>query len=186
MSSPLQEPNFRLGDGVGFNSHTNSLDSGEADEAETNQLSSKHHPVPDQVCIHRTDGETSTTLTIVEHKPSHKLPMEHLRIGLRPMGIWNDMDRSNKIPTNEGERLKYDAERNVYLAIVQEYQAMIQEGLEHSYVTNDIARVLLHVPHDDPSTLYHVFCGPNSEVDDELDQGLLEPETSVPRVLCCV
>lgn len=73
---------------------------------------------------------TSTTLTIVEHKPSHKLPMEHLRIGLWSMGLWDDRVRLNKIPTTEGKTLKYDTEHNVYLAIAQIYHVMVQEGLE--------------------------------------------------------
>jgi hypothetical protein len=42
---------------------------------------------------------------------------------------------------------------------------MIQEGLEYSYVTNGIARVLLRVLYNDPSTLYYFLYDPNSEVD---------------------
>ncbi|PLN79964.1 hypothetical protein BDW42DRAFT_171909 [Aspergillus taichungensis] len=181
---PAARAEFGLGDGVRFDSHANSLDSSEANEAEANQLSSIHHPEPNQVCIHRIDGETSTLLTSVEYKPPHKLSMEHLRIGLRPMDLWKDMVRSNKISMDEGEKLKYDAERNVCIAIVQEYHVMIQEGLEYSYVTNGLARVLLRVPHDDPSTLYYFYWDPDSEVDGEFDQSFLEPRTSVARVLC--
>lgn len=55
---------------------------------------------------------------------------------------------------------------------------MIQEGLEYSYVTNGVARVLLRVPYDDPSTLYYFFCDPNGE------QSLSESKTSVARILC--
>ncbi|QQK47612.1 Protein kinase-like domain [Penicillium digitatum] len=69
-------------------------------------------------------------------------------------------------------------ERLVYSAIVQQYHVMIQEGLEYSYVTNGVARILLRVPYDDPSTLYYFFCDPNSE------QSLQEPNTSIARVLC--
>ncbi|QQK46652.1 Protein kinase-like domain [Penicillium digitatum] len=69
-------------------------------------------------------------------------------------------------------------ERLVCSAIVQEYHVMIQEGLEYSYVTNGVARILLRVPYDDPSTVYYFFCDPNSE------QSLQEPKTSIARVLC--
>jgi hypothetical protein len=88
------------------------------------------------------------------------------------------MVRSNKITTDHAEKLKYNAERLVCSAIVQEYHVMIQEGLEYSYITNGVARVLLRVPYDDPSTLYYFLCDPNSE------QGLQEPNTSIARVLC--
>jgi hypothetical protein len=65
-------------------------------------------------------------------------------------------------PTNQEAKLRYNAERLVCSALVQEYHVMIQEGLEYSYVTNGIARVLLRVPHDDPGTLYYFLCDPNS------------------------
>lgn len=42
---------------------------------------------------------------------------------------------------------------------------IIQEGLEYLIVTNGIARVLLRVLYDDPSTLYYFLYNPNSEVD---------------------
>lgn len=61
-------------------------------------------------------------------------------------------------------KLRYNAERLICSAIVQEYHVIVQEGLEYSYVTNGIARILLRIPRDEPSTLYYFFCDPNSEV----------------------
>lgn len=61
---------------------------------------------------------------------------------------------------------------------------MIQDRLEYSYVTNGIARVLLRVPQDNPSTLYYFFCDPNSEVDPEVDYNSQLLRTSVARTLC--
>ncbi|KAJ5852484.1 uncharacterized protein N7529_011869 [Penicillium soppii] len=60
------------------------------------------------------------------------------------MDLWKNIG-SNKIPTDHEEKLKYNAEQLVCSADVQEYNVMIQEGLEYSYVTNGIARVLLRV-----------------------------------------
>lgn len=88
------------------------------------------------------------------------------------------MVRLNNITTDHAEKLKYNAERLVCSAIVQEYHVKIQEGLEYSYVTNGVARVLLRVPYDDPSALYYFLCDPNNE------QRLQEPKTSIARVLC--
>ncbi|CAG7934244.1 unnamed protein product [Penicillium olsonii] len=178
---PAARDEFGLGDGIQFSNHTNSLTENETPEADASQPSSIHHPRPDQFCIHRVDDTTTTLLTSVEYKPPHKLSVATLRMGLRPMDLWKDMVRSNKIPTNQEAKLRYNAERLVCSALVQEYHVMIQEGLEYSYVTNGIARVLLRVPHDDPGTLYYFLCDPNSDVDMEMEATL--ENTSVARTL---
>ena len=175
---------FGLGDGIQFSNHTNSLSRNETFETDTSQLSSTPNPRPDQFCVHRVDGNTNTLLTTVEYKPPHKLPIATLRMGLRPMDLWKQMVRSNKIPTDQDAKLRYNAERLVCSAIVQEYHVMIQEGLEYSYLTNGIARVLLRVPQDEPTTLYYFFCDPHSEVDTAADKFSQLSKTSVARVLC--
>ena len=175
---------FGLGDGIQFSNHTNSLGGNETIEADTSQSTRTFHPRPDQFCIHRVDGNTNTLLTTVEYKPPHKLPVATLRMGLRTMDLWKDMVRSNKIPTDQDVELRYNAERLVCSAIVQEYHVMIQEGLEYSYLTNGLARVLLRVPQDEPTTLYYFFCDPHSEVDPTGDIISQLSKTSVARVLC--
>lgn len=175
---------FGLGDGISFDNHTNSFNPSDGSAANASQPSSIHHPRPDQFCIHRVDGNTSTLLTTVEYKPPHKLSVENLRVGLRKMDLWKYMVRSNKVTTDHAEKLIYNAERLVCSAVVQEYHVMIQEGLEYSYVTNGIARVLLRVPYDDPSTLYYFLCDPNREVDGGIEQDFQDLKTSIARVLC--
>ncbi|THC89327.1 hypothetical protein EYZ11_011230 [Aspergillus tanneri] len=181
---PPARDEFGLGDGIQFSNHMNSLNENEAIEADASQPSSVHRPRPDQFCIHRVDGNITTLLTTVEYKPPHKLSVATIRMGLRPMDLWKDMVRSNKIPTNQEAKLRYNAERLVCSAIVQEYHVMIQEGLEYSYVTNGISRILLRVPRDDPNTLYYFFCDPNSEVNPEVEDSFQLLKTSVARVLC--
>lgn len=61
---------------------------------------------------------------------------------------------------------------------------MIQEGLPYSYLTNGFAYVLLHVPEEDPSTLYYYLFEPNLEVNLEENQVSLQPKTAVDKVLC--
>ena len=46
---------------------------------------------------------------------------------------------SQKTPTNQKAKSKYNAEELVCSAIVQQYHVMIQGGLEYSYMTNGIA-----------------------------------------------
>ncbi|KAJ5161021.1 hypothetical protein N7492_006413 [Penicillium capsulatum] len=175
---------FGLGDGIQFSNHANSLARNEAFEADANQLSSTPHPRPDQFCIHRVDGNTNTLLTTVEYKPPHKLPVAALRMGLRPMDLWKTMVRSNKIPTDQDAKIRYNATRLSCSAVVQQYHAMFEEGCEYSYVTNGLNRILLRVPQDEPTTLYYFFCDPHSEVDPAGDITSQLSMTSVARVLC--
>ncbi|KAJ5993179.1 hypothetical protein N7451_008903 [Penicillium sp. IBT 35674x] len=175
---------FGLGDGIQFSNHTHSLSRDDTVGADESHLSSTPHPRPDQFCIHRVDGNTNTLLTTVEYKPPHKLPVAALRMGLRPMDLWKTMVRSNKIPTDEHAKLRYNAERLACSAVVQEYHAMFEEGCEYSYVTNGLTRILLRVPHDEPTTLYYFLCDPHNEVDPAGDTTSQLSKTSVARVLC--
>lgn len=59
---------------------------------------------------------------------------------------------------------------------------MIQKGLEYSYVTNGITRVLLYIRQNDPSTLYYFLCNPNSKVNIEIEATFTN--TSITRTLC--
>lgn len=180
---PGAQEEFRLGNGVLFDSHTNSLNENAVAETDTNNPSSSPDGIPDQYFIHRVDDSTATILTTVEYKPPHKLSLEDLRIGLSDMDLWKKMVRANKTPNNETDGLVYKKQRLVCSAIVQEYHVMIQYGLEYSYLTTGFALVLLWVPREKPSTLYYHLCEPNQEVDGG-DENLQQPSTSIARVLC--
>lgn len=180
---PEARQRFRLGNGVRFDNHANALDEAEVDLPE-DKPANLHRSRPDQFCIHRIDDNNTTLLTTVEYKPPHKLSVENLRVGLRPMGFWEAVVKPDSIPVDEAARLKHNAERLVGAALVQEYHVMIQEGLGMSYLTNGLAQVLLHIPYDDPSTLCYYLCEPNMDVNAEDDQSFQQPTTAIARVLC--
>ncbi|KMP01883.1 hypothetical protein CIRG_02022 [Coccidioides immitis RMSCC 2394] len=175
---PQAREEFCLGDGVQFEDHANSLDEVE-DESEADPWLSR----PDQSCIHRVDGDTKSLLTTMEYKPPHKLSLENLRSGLRPIDFYHEIVESNIIPTGGPEKLRYNATRLAGSAIVQEYHVMIQEGLEYSYLSTGLANVQLHVPFDDPATLYYDLGAPNLDVDADTG-GSGGPKTEIERVLC--
>ncbi|KAL4821546.1 hypothetical protein BDW67DRAFT_190958 [Aspergillus spinulosporus] len=165
---PAARAEFRLSDGVRFESHARSLVADEADLPKPKPKQPKKPPPKlDQDCIHRIDGDKRTLLTTVEYKPPHKLSVQNLRAGLRPMHFWK------KNPRLTGS------------ALVQEYSVMIEAGLEYSYVTNGLALVLLRVDYDEPGTLYYHLCEPNREIG-QVDNFnyLLQPLTAVSRILC--
>lgn len=174
---PAAREEFLLGDGIWFDNHTNALTENQA------EVAISRRPRPDQFCIHRVDGSANTLLLTVEYKPPHKLSVENLRARLRPMNLWEELVQKSHIPTDPAEKLQYNAEVLVNSAVVQAYDVMIEEGRAYSILTNGLARVLLHVPYDDPATLYYHLCEPNKEID-EVGQGLQQPQTSVARVLC--
>ncbi|KAJ5471927.1 hypothetical protein N7539_008496 [Penicillium diatomitis] len=127
-------------------------------------------------------GDALILLT-VEYKPPHKLSVETLWAGLRPMELWEEIFKCNTVPTDPVEKLRYNAERLVDSAIVQAYDVMIEEGRADAILTNGLARVL-HVPYNDPATLLYHFCEPHTEINGEDLLNLRQPKTSVARVLC--
>ncbi|KAJ5350271.1 hypothetical protein N7541_007998 [Penicillium brevicompactum] len=57
---PAAREEFQLGDGMQFSNHKNSLNEDEAAEVEANELPSPSQPRPDQFCINRVDGASTT------------------------------------------------------------------------------------------------------------------------------
>lgn len=185
---PEARRRFRLGDGVWFESHTNSLEDNAPQKDGTfddeDRSSTLSRPRPDQFCIHRTDAKNSLLMT-VEYKPPHKLTVENLRVGLQPrMDFWIDVVQRQEIPTDKAEKLKYNAEQIVGSVLTQEYHVMIWEGLEVSYVTIGPALVLLRIPEDDPGTLLYFICEPNMEINENDDDSYRQPRSAIARVLC--
>ncbi|EGD95585.1 hypothetical protein TESG_03058 [Trichophyton tonsurans CBS 112818] len=178
--SPDARNDFFLGEGVMFENHANTID--EDDDTSALNRQNSRRSIPDQFCVHRVDDGVNTLLTTVEYKPPHKLAVEHLRVGLREMNLWEEVVQRDTIPTEENAKLIYNAEQITASTLVQEYHVMINEGLEFSYVTNGLAYVLLCVQRDDPSTLYYYLCEPNKV--DLGDVRILQPKTAVARVLC--
>ncbi|GIK07190.1 hypothetical protein Aspvir_002846 [Aspergillus viridinutans] len=181
---PAAQERFRLGNGIAFDNHAHTLDDSEDSDEGVLDISSSRHPRADQFCIHRVDGATNILLTTVEYKPPHKLSVEHLRKGLRPMEFWKEVVNRNEIPVEKNQKLIYNAEQLANSVLAQEYHVMIQEGLEYSYITNGLALVLLRVPYHDPSTLYYYPCEPNREVNVDDSASFQEPATTIGRVLC--
>jgi hypothetical protein len=173
---------LRLGNGFRFDSHTNALDEEAAEARERDTTSGRMQP--DQFCVHRLDGDSSTLLMTVEYKPPHKLSTENLCAGLRPMNFWEEVVNTETIPTDRAEKLRYNAARLTGAAMVQEYHVMIQEGLAYSCLSTGIALVFLYVPEEEPTTLYYHLCVPNEDVRSMGEGNSQQPVTAVARLLC--
>ncbi|KKK12260.1 hypothetical protein ARAM_002694 [Aspergillus rambellii] len=178
---PEAEVQFQLGRGVIFDNHANALD--DADPS-GDELLNPHRFRPDQFCIHRKNSNDTALLTTVEYKPPHKLSVENLRAGLQTMDFREIVVETDTTLLDNAEKLTHNAKQLVGSVLAQEYHVMIQEGLEFSYITNGLAQVLLHVPHDDPSTLYYYLCEPSMDGTVEDNESFQQPFTAIARVLC--
>ncbi|EEQ30518.1 hypothetical protein McanMca71_000776 [Microsporum canis] len=175
---PEARVSFTLGEGVMFENHTNIIE----EDNDNISVIDGRRSIPDQFCIHRRENGILRLLTTVEYKPPHKLPVEYLRTGLRPMNLWKEVIKRDP-PKDEEAKLIYNAEQITASVLVQEFDVMIREGLEYSYITNGLAYILLRIDRDDPTTLYYHLCEPNMEISPEETQ-ILQPKTSIARVLC--
>jgi hypothetical protein len=180
--NPAACEELRLGHGFRFDSHSNALDEEAAEAHERDAASGRMQP--DQFCVHRLDGDSSTLLMTVEYKPPHKLSTENLCAGLRPIEFWEEVVNSETIPTDGAEKLRYNATRLTGAALVQEYHVMIQEGLTYSWLSTGIALVFLYVPEEEPTTLCYHLCVPNEDVRSMGEGSFQQPVTAVARLLC--
>ncbi|KMO99937.1 hypothetical protein CISG_05236 [Coccidioides immitis RMSCC 3703] len=103
-----------------------------------------------------------------EFKPPHKLPVEYIRVGLRPMEFWEEVVQREAVPTDPAEKLKYNAEQLTGAVLAQEYHVMIHEGLDYSYIINGFALILLHAGCAPEATAYD--SEPTDSSDTDLNQ----------------
>ncbi|KAK6854792.1 hypothetical protein PG995_009137 [Apiospora arundinis] len=142
---------FALGDGIVFENHPNAIS--DISEEVVDRFATPQRPRtpdqprferlrlrPDQICIYRQEGETSTQRTMLylnEYKAPHKITPQHLRVGLRSIDIHKEVVNRATIPTAaDPEALfQYHSERLVAAAITQTFHYMIEGGLEYGLVT---------------------------------------------------
>ncbi|KAG5951746.1 hypothetical protein E4U53_002363 [Claviceps sorghi] len=179
---PAAREELKLGAGVDFPFHKNLLEESEEDIA-TDQKSSTPRPRADEYCINIVDETTEVLVAAIEYKSPHKLSTATIRLGLRPMNLWEDVVLSNIMPSDPDEKLKSKAEQLVCSAIVQQYHVMIQEGLEVSGLTNGFCDIHLRISHDEPETLYYYVFDPCAEIaaaEDADDRGSMTMAITVP------
>ncbi|KAK6858986.1 hypothetical protein PG995_004839 [Apiospora arundinis] len=172
---------FALGDGIVFENHPNAIS--DISEEVVDRLATPQRPRtpdqprferlrlrPDQICIYRQEGETSTQRTMLylnEYKAPHKITPQHLRVGLRSIDIYKEVVNRATIPTAADPEALFQchSERLVAAAITQTFHYMIEGGLEYGLVTTGEAIVFfLKVDWSDPKTLLYHLAEPRAEV----------------------
>ncbi|KMP06908.1 hypothetical protein CISG_04153 [Coccidioides immitis RMSCC 3703] len=169
-----------LGSGISFENHANTL----SDELElTPQKHQGWRPRSDQLCVFRKDDEVETLLFIIEYKAGHKLLPANLRAGLQPSNFWEDVVQAHLIPTDQEEKLIYNAKQITGAAITQAFDYMIKEGVEYGYLTTGEVFIFLHIKEDDPTTLYYHLSEPVRDIEAQDGNPFPSPNTAVSSVL---
>ncbi|TGO45984.1 hypothetical protein BCON_0352g00100 [Botryotinia convoluta] len=173
---------FNIGNGIFFDNHPNTLS--DTEEEVSQRLKNLQPFTPnrstpsfgglraDQICVYTIakDKDTIRKLAfVVEYKAPHKLNLASLRFGLREMDIKSVIDCCLVPPAkvrgiDNPEHFQYHADRLVASAITQTFSYMIQGGTQYAYITTGEAFVFLHVPLDDPGTIYYHLVEPENDV----------------------
>jgi Phosphotransferase enzyme family len=165
-------------DEVEFENHLNTL-SDNAEEVLERQKRSR----TDQACVFRNIHGDRSLLFVREYKAAHKLSVEYLRAGLRPMNLREEVVQRPMIPQDVGEKLNYNADRLVAAAVTQTFEYMIENGLEFSCISTGPAEVYLRVIEDDPTTVYYYLAEPKMDVGEDSELGFRYPFTAIARML---
>lgn len=189
--SPQCNRELRLGQGVTFENHTNTL-SDLAEEVQAHLKSSASSDQPrrppnptyaDQICVYKNEGGQTELLFIIEYKAPHKLTKEILRVGLRAMDLPTEVIHRAMIPTDLQEKYSYNADKLVAAALTQTYSYMLESGIEYSCIITGEAMVFLWVKGDESNTLYFHLAEPNEEVYSGDRLGFQHPRTAVGQLL---
>ena len=103
---------YNLGSGISFENRVSAL--GEESAPRPTTPDGKR-PRPDQICAYRDEKDSTRPKMayFIEYKAPHKLTLPHLRLGLRPMDIYNDVVNRATIPVPEDKaaRFQYHADK---------------------------------------------------------------------------
>ena len=178
MTTPKAQDLIKSCKELEFNNHLNSL-SENAEEMLQRQKGSR----VDQACVFsNVDGNRSLTF-VREYKAAHKLTMQYLRAGLRPMDVQEEVVQRLTIPQEPGEKLNYNADRLVAAAVTQTFEYMVDNGLEFSSNATGPAEVFLRIDEDDPQTVYYYLTEARLDVGEADEFGFRYPFTAIARLL---
>ncbi|KAK3940944.1 hypothetical protein QBC46DRAFT_363713 [Diplogelasinospora grovesii] len=164
---------FDIGAGITFETRVNAI----SDAAQGPRTPDANKLRPDQICAYKRDNGDLTgrrMAYIIEHKAPHKLTLPHLRLGLRPMKIYEDVVNRATRPLSADETavFQYHADRLAAAAVTQTFDYMIEAGLTYGFLTTGEAIVFLKIDWTHPITLYYHLAEPGPEVNEHRDNFL--------------
>ncbi|KAK4247704.1 hypothetical protein C7999DRAFT_41034 [Corynascus novoguineensis] len=167
---------FNIGAGIAFETRVNALGDTAQGSAERPRTPDGKRLRPDQICAYKRDdgGLAGQTMAyIIEYKAPHKLTLPHLRLGLRPMNIYEDViNRATRPVSDEAAVFQYHADRLAAAAVTQTFDYMIQAGLTYGCLTTGEGFVFLKIDWTHPITLLYHLAEPVPEVDEHRDNFL--------------
>lgn len=177
---------FDVGAGIVFETRLNALGDAAQGSVERPRTPDGKKLRPDQICAYKRGDEYPTGRTmayIIEQKPPHKLTLPHLRLGLRPMNIYEDVVNRATKPASEDKAalFQYYADRLAAAAVTQTFDYMIEAGLTYGCLTTGEGFVFFKIDWTHPITLLYHLAEPEPEVDEHKDSFLCC--TAVSQVL---
>ncbi|KAI5285235.1 hypothetical protein KEM54_000736 [Ascosphaera aggregata] len=115
-------------------------------------------PRADQFCVYNKGPKEKVPAFIIEYKTPYKVSLAHIKAGLE------DMDFNEVLRAQEEESLKVICRRTVAAVSTQTFSYIFHGGLGYGYVCTGEAYIFLHVPVDDPSTIYYYLSVPKEDV----------------------
>ena len=177
-----------------------SISSSSSESGSTSQTPLKQPSTrADQFCVYRETNGAKRLLFLVEYKPPHKLSTGNLRAGLRDMDLKKEVFDRVKIPAYKEkpeeqmtpvdedirqEKLQYNADKLVAAVVTQTFHAMIDFGLEYSYITTGEAFVFLQIRWEDPATLYYHLFIPGEDTEEKTQASLAQTAISQVISMC--
>jgi hypothetical protein len=120
-----------------------------------------------QFCAYILRRSTKRTPVYVVHlEDFHRLTLDQLGRGLRPMNIYEDVVNQTSSPTDPDGEAQYDAELRVAGAVTETFEYMIRLGLTFGLLTTGEAFVFLKLDWESLTLFYHLL-NPGKEVEED-------------------
>ncbi|KAK4140752.1 uncharacterized protein C8A04DRAFT_39662 [Dichotomopilus funicola] len=178
---------FNIGAGIAFKTRPHTLAEATRGAAPARPKSPDDTKFrPDHIYAYRrnsSDSNEKTMAFIIEYRSPQNLTPPHLRLGLRPMDVHEEVAKRNSIPPEKEQEayFQYHADRLAASALTQAFDYMIQAGLTYGCVTTGETFVFLKINWTHPITLLYHMAEPALEVEEHRENALCC--TAVSQVL---
>ncbi|KAI9730984.1 MAG: hypothetical protein M1834_005445 [Cirrosporium novae-zelandiae] len=179
--TPLTLP-YKLGNGIIFGVYPNTL--GHLNrELEGRQQTEMRPPNTNQQYVYKNDSGLQTPLFVINYQGPYEVSVEDISWGFRDSLSISNIIQRDTVPTDLNQRSAENSEEVIAAVVTQAFDAMINCGLEYTYIITGEAIVFLRVNENEPTTLYYHVSLPNQEADRCHDPILRISRTTIGQVL---
>ncbi|KAI4858787.1 hypothetical protein F4820DRAFT_462990 [Hypoxylon rubiginosum] len=156
----MMQDSFGLHGKIEFQSHGNFKGGPKQVDGSESEATAEHS---EQFCIYGREGSPQRIIYAIEYKLPHKLPKDAIIAALDGSEIQPDRDIINR----SGDTFEFYSKAITTAAITRAYSSMCKKGTSYGYVCTGEAFIFLHIPQDDPTTVYYSPHVPAHDVKDD-------------------